>query len=318
MEKVFLTSILIFLAAIHAATAAAAFTLDDIQYWVGTGTNRAAIAIDWSEGSASPPALVWGYRWNGVAHGSDMLATVVKADDRLYAKFGGSAGAEDAIYGLGYDANNDGQFSLDDNTSFDSHGIAYTDPADGAITTNAADYYAEGWFTGFWHYGVASSDPFDGGQWNDSQGGMASRLLTDGAWDSWAIQASTHPPFTTYANNPQAAVSPDGDFNGDHHVDSTDFTLWRTTYGSTTQLGADGNHNGIVDAADYTIWRDHLNGSGAAAITPSNGVPEPSTTALVGSMLFMSVLVEAYVLFRERRARLPIVNSSPQLGRYRS
>jgi hypothetical protein len=302
----------IFLATAEANLACASFTFNDIQYWVGSGSNRAAIAIDWSDGSTSPPALVWGFRWDGVAHGRDMLTAVVNADSRLYAKFGGSPGGESAIYGLGYDGNNDGNFVIDDGTSFDSHGVAYTDPADLAESIDPADEYGEGWFTGFWHYGVASSDPFVVGAWTDSPTGMVSRTLADGSWDSWAFQSSTVPPFTTFANNPQAAVSPDGDFNGDHHVDSADFTLWRTTYGSTTQLGADGNHDGVVDAADYTVWRDHLApSSGSAAITPSNGVPEPSTTALVGSMLIMFVLVEAYVLFREMRARLLIVKSSP-------
>ena len=51
--------------------------------------------------------------------------------------------------------NNDGNFVIDDGTSFDSHGVAYTDPADLAESIDPADDYAEGWFTGFWHYGVA-------------------------------------------------------------------------------------------------------------------------------------------------------------------
>src|SRR5712671_2394496 len=85
-----------------APTAHAAFTFSDIQYWVGTGANRAAIAIDWSDGSTNPPALVWGFRWNGIATGRDMLRAVVTSDDRLFAKFGGSTGSESAVYGLGY------------------------------------------------------------------------------------------------------------------------------------------------------------------------------------------------------------------------
>ena len=49
------------------------FTFDDIEFWVGTGANRAALVIDWLENSNEPPALVWGYRWNGTATGRDML-----------------------------------------------------------------------------------------------------------------------------------------------------------------------------------------------------------------------------------------------------
>ena len=196
---------------------------------LASGTNRAAIAIDWSDGSTSPPALVWGFRWDGTAHGRDMLTAVVNADNRLYAKFGGSPGSESAIYGLGYDASNDGNFAVDDGTSFDSHGVAFTDPADLAGSVDPADYYAEGWFTGFWHYGVAATNPFAGGAWTDSPIGMASRTLADGSWDSWAFQSSTVPPFTTFANNPQAtAAPPGGDFNGDGRVDSADYDIWKT------------------------------------------------------------------------------------------
>jgi hypothetical protein len=294
----------VFLAAANANLARASFAFNDIKYWVGTGSNRAAIAIDWSDGSTSPPALVWGFRWDGVAHGRDMLTAVVNADNRLYAKFGGSPGSESAIYGLGYDANDDGNFTVDDGTSFDAHGVAYTDPADLAESADLADYYAEGWFTGFWHYGVATTDPFAGGAWTDSPIGMASRTLANGSWDSWAFQSSTIPPFTTFANNPLAAAAPpSGDFNNDGRVDSADYNLWKTAFGSTTQLAADANRNGIVDAADYTIWRDHFIPAGSAAFGHLANVPEPSTAALLGSIVVLYVLLRGIVTPRRPGAR---------------
>lgn len=61
----------------------------------------------------------------------------------------------------------------------------------------------------------------------------------------------------------------DADLDGD--VDPTDYTIWRTNFGSTTLLAADHNHNGVVDAADYSIWRDNLGlavGAASAAATP--------------------------------------------------
>jgi dockerin type I repeat protein len=266
----------------NVVAARASFTFDDIQYWVGTGSNRAAIAIDWSDGSTTPPALVWGYRWNGTATGRDMLTAVVKADDRLFAKFGGSSGSEATLYGLGYDANNDGQFAIDDDTSFDPMGIAYTGPADLAMSVDPADYYAEGWFTGFWHYGVASSDPFGQGSWLNSQTGMASRMLADGAWDSWTFSPTFS--FAAFAQNPQAAAPPPallpGDFNADGRVNIDDYVVWKNVFGSTTQLAADGNHNGIVDAADYTVWRDHLGIVMGQSATTSFSAAEPSSALL--------------------------------------
>jgi hypothetical protein len=46
-----------------------------------------------------------------------------------------------------------------------------------------------------------------------------------------------------------------GDFDRSAAVDPGDYGAWRTSYGSTTDLGADGNRNGVVDTADFVIWR---------------------------------------------------------------
>lgn len=49
-----------------------------------------------------------------------------------------------------------------------------------------------------------------------------------------------------------------GDYNRDGVVDPDDYGTWKASYGSTTNLAADGNGNGIIDLGDYTIWRDNL------------------------------------------------------------
>ena len=60
----------------------ASFTFDDIQYWVGNGSNKAALVIEWHDGNR-PDAIVWGYRWDGEATGHDMIVAVAQADPRL-------------------------------------------------------------------------------------------------------------------------------------------------------------------------------------------------------------------------------------------
>ncbi|MEX2309697.1 MAG: hypothetical protein WD738_19145 [Pirellulales bacterium] len=288
----------VFMLVANPPVVAAPFSFDDIKYWVGDGMNRAALVIDWVENSTEPPALAWGFRWDGNARGSDMLAAIVAADPRLFAKLGGTRANPQAVYGLGYD-DDDGEFGVDDGTMFDSEGFAFTGPADLAMATDSDDYYAEGWFTGFWHYGTEAPDgtnPFDDGYWANTTDGMASRDLIDGAWDSWAFSPSFN--FAAFAENPQAAMPPDaqpGDFNRDGSVDVVDYDLWRHTFGSMSELAADGNGNQVVDAADYVMWRANANPRTAAHRQSARPVPEPTPRSLAVLCLLIHV-----ALYRNR------------------
>jgi hypothetical protein len=71
-----------------------------------------------------------------------------------------------------------------------------------------------------------------------------------------------------------------GDFDGDGTVTAADYTVWRNTLGSTTNLSADGDGNRVVDAADYDVWKAHFGqtAAGVAAVASrSPSVPEPSS-----------------------------------------
>ena len=46
-----------------------------------------------------------------------------------------------------------------------------------------------------------------------------------------------------------------GDYNGDGSVNAADYTVWRDTLGSTTDLRANGDDsNSAIDTADYRVW----------------------------------------------------------------
>lgn len=89
---------------------------------------------------------------------------------------------------------------------------------------------------------------------------------------------------------------PDGDYNRDGAVTLADYDVWKSAFGSTANLNADGNNNNIVDTADYAIWRNAFNSSsGAGTVTP---VPEPA---------FASCLVIAMAALAVSRRRPPSV-----------
>lgn len=86
-----------------------------------------------------------------------------------------------------------------------------------------------------------------------------------------------------------------GDYNGDMKVDAADYTIWRDTLNSTTDLRADGDHSGTVDEGDYGIWKLHFgesSGGGTGALSASGRVPEPDVlwTIATAALLLSSSL----------------------------
>ena len=61
------------------------FSFDDIEFWVGTGSDSAALVIDWYDDKGG--TLVWGYLFDAADDvqntGYAMVAAVAKADPRF-------------------------------------------------------------------------------------------------------------------------------------------------------------------------------------------------------------------------------------------
>ena len=91
-----------------------------------------------------------------------------------------------------------------------------------------------------------------------------------------------------------------GDYNGNCTVDAADYTVWRDTLGSTTDLRANGDNTtvgsvGKIDAADYTVWKNNFGtiaiGSGAGSgPLPAGTVPEPTSALLLSIGLAITLL----------------------------
>ncbi len=268
-------------------------SLEDIQFWVGSGANRAAMVLDWDDTSAADESLVWGYRWDGTATGEDMLRSVLEADTRLFARLSTPDPSEVSPYGLGYNLDNDSEFGISDGTTFDSDGIAVSGPPDNppqtaSTATDLGDLYAEGWFSGFWHYGLSdqnlgNGNPFDSGGWISSGTGMSGRTLADGDWDSWTFTPTFD--FAAFAENPFAAESPfSADFDSDNDVDGADFLTWQRGFGinaNATLEQGDANGDSAIDLLDFQAWSTTFGSgtTGGALQSAVFVVPEPSCGA---------------------------------------
>ncbi len=56
---------------------------DDIQFWTGTGSNRAVIAITWNDDVAGNIGIAWGVQWNGTTNLKSLMDTLNLYDPRL-------------------------------------------------------------------------------------------------------------------------------------------------------------------------------------------------------------------------------------------
>jgi hypothetical protein len=188
------------------ATAGAVDDFSDITYWVGSGANQAALVIDWDGDDSTNHSLVWGYRWDGTKTSEDMFRAVVLADPRLFAKISGPSSFGIGIFGIGYDLDGDDVFGTSDGTMFPAGGLVVADPDDTAVATDPGDLYREGFFSGFWNFGLSVGNPYAGGSWASAPTGVSGETLADGDWNSLAFTVTFADVF---ASNPQSSAVPE-------------------------------------------------------------------------------------------------------------
>lgn len=240
---------------------------DDMVFWVGSGANQAGLVIHWSApevlNNTAVPApstdlsLAWGYRFDGVANGLDMLKAIAAADPRLHVvtAFGGSF-----VVGLGYDLNDDEPFAL----------------SNGSLTFSGDDFIA----------GVLEDDFFDADSFAAVDGeDVYWGGLFGPTWESWHEAGSTG-GFLTVPDRGEDAVwtpnDPDAPWSGFHGQ-------WQLAdFGLAAIAVNDGSWVGLTVAAGGLVFGDNDNpgtiahnfGKQAPA-APIPAIPEPASLLML-------------------------------------
>jgi cytochrome c peroxidase len=109
------------------------------------------------------------------------------------------------------------------------------------------------------------------------------------------LNAFTDNTFLTSPLFSDPFVTLPGDYTGDGVVDQLDYDVWKSSFGDTSSLLADGNANGVIDSGDYVVWRNNVGRTWLDLATGSgtnlaSAVPEPGAVVLlIFSVLFAMV-----------------------------
>jgi len=204
-----------------------AISLDDIQLWGGSGTNRAALVIQWSSpevfNDTTVPApladktMVWGFHFNGTTNATAMVNAVLAADPRLYAVESNTYGTY--IVAWGYNLKGNGILGITDGTNTDVgaefvRGVLTNETLspDAAFPVNSGDLYWGGydgpnWVVwneqgdagGFMSSPNRGTDPYwtpdpgyysgSHGQWELANFGLDELPLANGSWIGFSVAA---------------------------------------------------------------------------------------------------------------------------------
>jgi hypothetical protein len=229
------------LAGLFLVSKSSAISLDDIQLWTGSGTNRAALVVEWNPpivfNNTTVPApvanktLVWGYRFNGPATGTRMFNAIVAANPQLYAVETVDPALGTGVEAIGFNLNRSGLAGLTDGivtnrSNTFTNGIL-TNPnlnADATYSLNSGDLFWSSDYNGpYWQIwnelgdsgGFTNSpnrgtnaffDPttYTHGQWSYAGSGLDGLTLTNGSWIGFSIAPDGYPANTndpSYSTN---------------------------------------------------------------------------------------------------------------------
>jgi hypothetical protein len=175
--------------------------------------------------------------------------------------------------------NMQGEFLAADATDLWAHGVATPIAYDeyGTYITNLSIAWTGTQSNGLWSGQSA-------GDWNAPTATARVGLVPGRGIDWIGIGiGSAKNALRLYGLSPVLTVpaGPLGDYNHNYIVDAADYTVWRDTLGSTTDLRANGDNTGAsagkIDQADFLIWKANF----GAHLGSASAVPEPASAILI-------------------------------------
>ena len=180
MKKIIVKLFLIVTLLFAVSASAQAFAFSDLQYWVGSGTNSAALVVSWNDGK-SPDSLVWGYRWNTPVSGTNptifaMLQAIQSVDTRFQFTSNPKY-ATTSVYSVFFDLTGSGGNPVV-GKPYNLGGTENGSPP------YSGDHYREGWYTGFWGEVIGVGNPYVSGSWNSGSlaHGVGVDRISNNSW----------------------------------------------------------------------------------------------------------------------------------------
>ena len=94
--------------AVVSSASAWGFGFNDIRCWIGEGTNRCAVVVDFNDGGIGDRSFAWGYRWNGEAPNVKAILDEITVYDTRLKMFASSSDYGTFIDAFAYDVDGDG------------------------------------------------------------------------------------------------------------------------------------------------------------------------------------------------------------------
>ena len=174
-----------FAATLMAFSPAWGFTFDDIQYWVGSGTNKCAVVIDFNDGSVPNCSFAWGFRWNGDAPSMKAILDEITAEDPRLKMFASVSQYGSFIDAFGYDVDGDGG-------TFTLSGFAKSDDDDLFPATESSQKVDDAtgnviYLGTSWMQLYGTGDSFEDVVFAETPNGVDLTSPTNGEWYCWRL-----------------------------------------------------------------------------------------------------------------------------------